>query len=100
MPAITHVDFSARIQSVGEDSHCPRLRAILQAFHEQTGVPLLVNTSFNLRSEPIVCTPIDAYRCMMRSEMDCLLMENILVRRADQPMYLNDDDWKSEFELD
>ncbi|MEM7011591.1 MAG: carbamoyltransferase C-terminal domain-containing protein [Verrucomicrobiota bacterium] len=101
LPAITHVDFSARVQSVSKNSSANRLRPILETFQADTGVPVLINTSFNLRSEPIVCTPADAYRCMMRSDMDCLLMENILVVRDQQPRYLDpNEDWQNEFELD
>ena len=98
--AVTHVDYSARVQTVGQES-APRLESILKAFEETTGVPVLINTSFNLRGEPIVCSPMDAYRCMMRSAIDHVLMENILVSRQQQPNWPEiDDDWKEFIPLD
>ena len=99
IPAVTHVDYSARVQTVRENA-APRLQKILKAFEQQTGVPVLINTSFNLRGEPIVCSPMDAYRCMMRSEIDYILLENILVSRTEQPEWLANDDWKNSIPLD
>jgi carbamoyltransferase len=99
LPAITHVDYSARVQTVHADTN-PRYHALLSAFKQRTGCPVLVNTSFNVRGEPIVCTPDDAYRCFMRTEMDYLVIENFLLRKADQPPMPQDDSWKEEFELD
>ncbi len=99
IPAVTHVDYSARIQTVHQETN-PRYHALLQHFERATGCPVLVNTSFNVRGEPIVCTPEDAYRCFMRTEMDYLVLENILLSKADQPAWKRDDAWKDEFELD
>jgi hypothetical protein len=99
LPAITHVDYSARIQTVHRDTN-PRYYALLEAFGERTGTPVLVNTSFNVRGEPIVCTPEDAYRCFMRTEMDYLVLENVLLAKTDQPEWERDGRWKQEFELD
>jgi carbamoyltransferase len=99
IPAITHVDYSARIQTVHRETN-PRYYDLLKHFEGQTGCPLLVNTSFNVRGEPIVCTPEDAYRCFMRTEMDYLVVENYLLAKPDQPHWEKDDSWKDEFELD
>ena len=99
IPAITHVDYSARIQTVTADTN-PRYYALLDEFEKLTGCPILVNTSFNVRGEPIVCTPEDAYRCFMRTEMDYLVIENVLLAKTDQPDWEADDSWKDEFELD
>ena len=99
LPAITHVDYSARIQTVHAETN-PRYHALIKAFEEKTGCGVLVNTSFNVRGEPIVCTPEDAYRCFMRTEMDYLVVENYLLAKTDQPMWDDDDSWKTEFELD
>jgi len=99
LPAITHVDYSARIQTVHEETN-PRYHALLSTFQDRTGCSVLVNTSFNVRGEPIVCTPEDAYRCFMRTEMDYLVIENILLSKQDQPEIAQDDSWKNEFELD
>jgi len=99
IPAVTHVDYSARIQTVHQETN-PRFHALLREFHRQTGCPVLVNTSFNVRSEPIVCTPEDAYRCFMRTEMDYLVIENYLLAKSDQPTWEESADWQQEFELD
>jgi carbamoyltransferase len=99
IPAITHVDYSARIQTVHKETN-PRYYALLKQFEKQTHCPLLVNTSFNVRGEPIVCTPEDAYRCFMRTEMDYLVLENYLLEKSDQPHWEQNDSWKEEFELD
>lgn len=99
LPAITHIDYSARIQTVHEDTN-PRYYKLLKAFEEQTGYAVLVNTSFNVRGEPIVCTPEDAYRCFMRTEMDVLVLENCVLRKEEQKPLDADSDWKREFELD
>jgi carbamoyltransferase len=99
LPAITHVDYSARIQTVHEDTN-PRFYRLLRAFEARTGCGVLVNTSFNVRGEPIVCTPEDAYRCFMRTEMDYLVIEDLLLDKAHQPEWEQDDSWKEEFELD
>jgi len=99
VPAITHVDYSARIQTVTEDVN-PRIFSILTAFESLTGCPLLVNTSFNVRGEPIVCTPEDAYRCFMRTEIDALVMGNYILYRSEQKAVEMDESWKKEYELD
>jgi carbamoyltransferase len=99
IPAITHVDYSARIQTVHRNTN-PRYHALLTQFEARTGCPVLVNTSFNVRGEPIVCTPQDAYRCFVRTEMDYLVLENCLLARADQPEGKADASWKREFEPD
>jgi carbamoyltransferase len=99
IPAITHVDYSARIQTVHAETN-PRFHRLLKAFEARTGCGVLVNTSFNVRGEPIVCTAADAYRCFMRTEMDVLVVENFLLAKADQPMRKQDEAWKTEFELD
>jgi carbamoyltransferase len=99
IPAITHVDYSARVQTVHADTN-PRYHALIRQFAERTGCPVLVNTSFNVRGEPIVCTPEDAYRCFMRTEMDYLVLENYLLAKPDQPAWDKDQSWKKEFELD
>ena len=84
IPAVTHVDYSARIQTV-DGQHNPRFRSILEAFHDRTGCPVLINTSFNVRGEPIVCTPEEAYTCFMQTEMDALVLEDVLLLKRDQP---------------
>jgi carbamoyltransferase len=99
IPAITHVDYSARVQTVHKETN-PRFHAVLESFKQRTGCSVLVNTSFNVRGEPIVCTPEDAYRCFMRTEMDYLVVENFIMAKADQPAWEKDDSWKDEFELD
>ena len=99
IPAVTHVDYSARIQTVHRDTH-PRYHALIDAFKRRTGYGVIVNTSFNVRGEPIVCTPEDAYRCFMRTEMDALLLEDCLLLKSDQPAWQEDGDWRKEFALD
>ena len=99
LPAITHVDYSARIQTVHEETN-PRYHRLISSFEERTGCGVVVNTSFNVRGEPIVCTPEDAYRCFMRTEMDYLVVENFLLVKTEQPDWDNDEAWKDEFELD
>ena len=99
LPAITHVDYSARVQTVSPTAN-PRYYQLIKAFQRRTGCPVLVNTSFNVRGEPIVCTPEDAYRCFMRTEMDALVLENQLLLKSEQPQQQNDQAWMQEFELD
>ena len=99
VPAITHVDYSARIQTVRRDVS-PLYHDIIAAFHARTGCPVIVNTSFNVRGEPIVCTPEDAYRCFMRSDIDILVLENFILEKAAQPKRAEDESWKQEFVLD
>ena len=99
IPAVTHLDYSARIQTVHEETN-PRYYRLLKTFEAKTGCGVLVNTSFNVRGEPIVGSPEDAYRCFMRTEMDGLVLENCLLQKADQIPLVGDTDWRKEFELD
>ena len=99
LPAITHVDFSARIQTVSKRTN-PRYYELIKAFKKRTGSPTIVNTSFNVRGEPIVCTPQDAYRCFMRTEMDVLVLQNQILFKSEQTQTDLDENWKQEFELD
>ncbi len=99
LPAITHVDFSARVQTVSPATQ-PRFHALLTAFEAETGCPVLINTSFNVRGEPIVCTPEDACRCFMRSEIDDLVLGNLLLEKEQQPARADDGEWRQEFTLD
>jgi len=99
VPAITHIDYSARIQSVNADDN-PRYHQLIKKFEDKTGCPVIVNTSFNVRGEPIVQSPIDAYKCFMRTEMDYLALGDFLLDKKDQPEFIDDLDWREEFELD
>ncbi|MGH8770667.1 MAG: carbamoyltransferase family protein [Burkholderiales bacterium] len=99
IPAITHVDYSARIQTVNARTN-PRFHALLKAFEARTGCAVLVNTSFNVRGEPIVGSVEDAYRCFMRTEMDYLVVENFVLAKPAQPVWKKDESWKEEFVLD
>jgi carbamoyltransferase len=99
IPAITHVDNSARIQTVHPDTN-PRFYALLKAFEEKTGYGILINTSFNVRGEPIVCTPEDAYRCFMRTEMDVLVLDNWILFKDEQPEWQDAANWRDEYALD
>ena len=99
IPAVTHVDYSARIQTVTKETN-PRYYALLKAFEEKTGCAVLINTSFNVRGEPIVCTPEDAFRCFMRTEMDVLVLENYVLLKENQQPVEKDTSWMKEFELD
>ena len=99
VPAITHVDYSARIQTVRRETS-PLYYDIIEAFYRKTGCPVIVNTSFNVRGEPIVCTPEDAYRCFMRTQMDVLVLENYVLLKEEQPAVADDGAWQKEFVLD
>ncbi len=99
MPAITHVDYSARLQTIHKETN-ERLWKLLQSFKTKTGYPVLVNTSFNVRGEPIVNTPEDSYRCFMRTDMDFLVVGNYVFDKTKQPEWMEKDDWKTEFTLD
>jgi carbamoyltransferase len=99
IPAVTHVDYTARIQTVHRETNA-RYYDLLKHFEAGTGCPVLVNTSFNVRGEPIVCTVEDAYRCFMRTEMDYLVVENFILAKKDQPAAPRDQSWMKEFELD
>lgn len=99
IPAVTHVDYSARVQTVHKETN-PKYYGLIEKFSEKTGCPVIVNTSFNVRGEPIVCTPEDAYRCFMRTEMDYLVLENFLIDKSQQQALNEMCDWREEFELD
>jgi carbamoyltransferase len=99
LPAITHIDFSARVQSVHKETN-PRYYRLIEKFKERTGYGVIVNTSFNVRGEPIVCTPDDAYRCFMRTEMDYLVVGDYLFEKTEQPAWDKKDNWQEEFTLD
>jgi carbamoyltransferase len=99
IPAVTHVDYSARIQSVNKQTN-PRYWNLINEFKNQTGYGLLVNSSFNVRGEPIVCTPDDAFRCFMRTEMDFLVIGDFVFDKSKQEKLVNDTNWKEEFKLD
>jgi len=99
IPAVTHIDYSARIQTVHPNTPS-RYYALIKAFEAKTGCGVIVNTSFNVRGEPIVCTPADAYRCFMRTQLDLLVLENCVLEKAQQKPLENDSDWRKEFELD
>jgi carbamoyltransferase len=99
IPAATHVDYSARIQTVHKEMN-PRYYNLLKIFEAKTGCAVLVNTSFNVRNEPIVCSPEDAYRCFMRTAIDILVLENCLLYKNEQKPLEGDNDWQTEFELD
>src|SRR5204863_7265379 len=99
IPAVTHIDYSARIQTVARDTN-PNYYDLIKEFERLTGCGVVVNTSFNVRGEPIVCTPADAYRCFMRTEMDALVVENFVLRKADQVPLADAADWRGEFVLD
>jgi carbamoyltransferase len=99
IPAVTHVDYSARVQTVHRETN-ERYYRLLKTFEAKTGCAVLINTSFNVRGEPIVCSPEDAYRCFMRSEIDVLVLENCLLYKSQQKPLENDTDWRKEFALD
>jgi carbamoyltransferase len=99
IPAITHIDFSARLQTVHKETN-PRYWQLINRFKEKTGYGVIVNTSFNVRGEPIVCTPEDAYRCFMRTEMDFLVMGDFLFDKKQQPEWHEKSDWKQDYALD
>jgi carbamoyltransferase len=99
VPAVTHVDYSARVQTVSRQDS-PRYHAILSEFEKLTGCGVIVNTSFNVRGEPIVCSPEDAYRCFMRTEMDYLVLGPFLLAKSAQPAFEEQGDWRREFQLD
>jgi carbamoyltransferase len=99
IPAVTHVDYSARIQTVNKSDN-PLYHQMISQFDEQCGCPVIVNTSFNVRGEPIVCTPEDAYLCFMRTNMDYLIVGDFLIDKKEQKALDKDVDWQKEFELD
>lgn len=99
LPAITHVDYSARIQTVDEKTNAFYYN-IIKKFEEKTGYGVIVNTSFNVRGEPIVCTPKEAYDCFMRTGMDLLVLENFILLKEEQESFIDNVDWRSVYELD
>jgi len=99
IPAVTHVDYSARIQTVRRETN-PLYWEIIEAFYQKTGCPVVVNTSFNVRGEPIVCTPEDSYRCFMRTEIDFLVLETCVLDKTEQPTFADNQNWKTKFKLD
>ena len=99
IPAVTHVDYSARVQTVTEDQN-PLYYRLLKAFEQRHGCPVIINTSFNVRGEPIVESPAQAYTCFMRTNMDYLLLGNCLLEKKEQHPLDKDIDWLKEFELD
>jgi len=98
IPSVTHVDYSARVQTVHKETN-PRYYALIERFKELSGCPVIVNTSFNVRGEPIVCTPEDAFRCFMGTELDLLVVGNAILLKTEQPQALVED-YKVEYELD
>jgi carbamoyltransferase len=99
IPAVTHIDYSARIQTVSRATN-PNYHALISAFERLTGCPVIVNTSFNVRGEPIVCTPADAYACFMRTHIDHLVLGPFLLDKAAQPEWKETEDWRTRFQLD
>ena len=99
VPAITHVDYSARIQTVSKETN-PRYHGLISEVDRKEGCPVIINTSFNVRGEPIVCTPMDAYKCFMRTEMDYLALGNFLLDKTRQPEFHDEIDWREQYELD
>ena len=99
VPAITHVDYSARVQSVSRAVN-PGYYRIIQAFEKKTGYGIIINTSFNVRGEPIVCTPEDAYRCFMRTEMDTLVLGSFILDKKRQPPWKEKKNWRQDYVLD
>ncbi len=99
IPAVTHLDYSARLQTVNKKDK-PDYHDVISEFEKLTGCAVIVNTSFNVRGEPIICTPEDAYRCFMRTEMDVLVLEDCMLFKEEQPPWQEKEDWQNEFELD
>ena len=99
IPAVTHLDYSARVQTVHRETNSI-YHELLEEFYRLTGCPVVVNTSFNVRGEPIVCTPQDAYLCFMRTEMDNLVVGSYLLDKAEQPPREKDIDWRRLYKLD
>jgi carbamoyltransferase len=99
LPAVTHVDLSARVQTVTEENNAP-FTYLLRSFKQRTGCSVLVNTSFNVRGEPIVCKPEEAYACFMRTEMDVLVLGHYVLERPGQPAFVDSVDWRNEIPLD
>ena len=99
IPAVTHLDYSARLQSVNRQDK-PDYYDVIAEFEKLTGCAVIVNTSFNVRGEPIICTPEDAYRCFMRTEIDVLVIEDCILYKSEQPKWQESENWRDELELD
>lgn len=99
IPAVTHVDYSARIQTVSQENN-PDYYGVIRAFEKKTSCGVIINTSFNVRGEPIVCSPEDAYQCFMRTEMDVLVLENMILYKSEQPVWCEDREWRKDYALD
>jgi carbamoyltransferase len=99
IPAVTHIDYSARIQTVHQDTN-PKFYNLIKEFEKKTGCPVIINTSFNVRGEPIVCSPEDSYKCFMRTEMDVLAIENFILLKEEQPNFKDNENWQKTYELD
>jgi carbamoyltransferase len=99
IPAVTHLDYSARLQTVNRRDK-PDYHAVISEFERLTGCAVVVNTSFNVRGEPIICTPEDAYRCFMRTEMDVLVIEDVILFKEEQPPWKEGKDWRNDLVLD
>ena len=99
IPAVTHVDYSSRIQTVHKETNY-KYHKLISLFEEKTSCPMVVNTSFNVRGEPIVCTPEDSYRCFMRTEMDVLAIGNYVLLKNEQSNFKDKKNWQEEFQLD
>jgi len=99
IPAVTHVDYSARVQTIDKEDH-PLYYGLIEKFYQKTGCPVIVNTSFNVRGEPIVCTPEDAYKCFMRTDMDYLVLSKFILDKKEQPEFKEDIDWRARYGLD
>jgi carbamoyltransferase len=93
IPSVTHIDYSARVQTVHKETN-PFFHSVLDAYERRTGCAVMVNTSFNVRGEPIVCTPLDAYRCFMRTDMDNLYVEGYWLEKSEQPPLREDGKWR------
>ena len=99
IPAVTHVDYSARIQTVHKQTN-PRFYHLISKFEQKEGCPIIVNTSFNVRGEPVVCSPKDSYRCFMRTEMDVLVIDDYILYKQDQPKHKDQEYWQTQIDLD
>ncbi len=99
IPAVTHLDYSARLQTVSKIDK-PDYHEVISEFEKLTGCAVVVNTSFNVRGEPIICTPEDAYRCFMRTEMDVLVIEDCFLLKDEQPQWKEQGDWRAKLDLD
>jgi carbamoyltransferase len=99
LPAVTHVDYSARIQTIHPETN-PRFYGMVSRLKQKSGCPVVVNTSFNVRGEPIVCSPQDSYRCFMRTHMDMLVVEDFVLRKDQQPAFNDNEDWEQTYALD